>query len=44
MRYFLAILLPPVAMLTGARIFSAAVCLVPMLTLVGWLSAVRGGV
>ena len=39
MRYFLDIFLPPVAMLTCGRIFSAAVRLVLMLTLVGWLPA-----
>jgi len=36
MRYLLAILLPPVAMLTVGKPFQAILCLVLMVTLIGW--------
>lgn len=36
MRYLLAILLPPLAMLTVGKPFQAALCLVLMVTLIGW--------
>ena len=36
MRYLLAILLPPLAMLTVGKPFQAILCLVLMVTLIGW--------
>ena len=36
MRYLLAILLPPVAMFTVGKPFQAILCLILMLTLIGW--------
>ena len=36
MRYLLALLLPPVAMLTVGKPFQAILCLILMLTLIAW--------
>lgn len=36
MRYLLAILLPPVAMFTVGKPFQAILCLVLMMTVIGW--------
>jgi uncharacterized membrane protein YqaE (UPF0057 family) len=36
MRYLLAILLPPLGMLSVGKVFQAILCLVLMLTLIGW--------
>ncbi|HVA84737.1 MAG TPA: YqaE/Pmp3 family membrane protein [Candidatus Saccharimonadales bacterium] len=36
MRYLLAILLPPVAMLTVGKPFQAILCLILMVTLIAW--------
>ena len=36
MRYLLAILLPPVAMLTVGKPFQAILCLILMFTLIAW--------
>ena len=36
MRYLLAILLPPIAMFTVGKPFQAMLCLVLMITLIGW--------
>jgi uncharacterized membrane protein YqaE (UPF0057 family) len=36
MRYLLAILLPPLGMLSVGKLFQAILCLVLMLTLIGW--------
>ena len=36
MRYVLAILLPPLAMFLSGRVFQGLLCLVLMLTLIGW--------
>ncbi len=36
MRYLLAIVLPPVAMVTVGKPFQAILCLVLMFTLIGW--------
>lgn len=36
MKYLLAILLPPVGMLAAGRKLQALVCLVLMITLIGW--------
>jgi len=36
MRYLLAIILPPVALLLCGKVFQAILCLVLMLTLIGW--------
>ena len=36
MRYLLAILLPPIAMFTVGKPFQAILCLVLMITLIGW--------
>jgi uncharacterized membrane protein YqaE (UPF0057 family) len=35
-RYLLAILLPPIAMFTVGKPFQAILCLVLMITLIGW--------
>jgi uncharacterized membrane protein YqaE (UPF0057 family) len=39
MRYLLAIFLPPVAMLTAGKPFQALLCLLLMITLIGWIPA-----
>ena len=39
MRYFWSVLLPPVAMLLSGKVFQAVLCLLLMLTLVGWIPA-----
>lgn len=36
MRYLLAIILPPVAMFTVGKPFQAILCLLLMLTMIGW--------
>ncbi len=36
MRYLLALLLPPVAMLTVGKPFQAILCLILMLTVIAW--------
>jgi uncharacterized membrane protein YqaE (UPF0057 family) len=36
MRYLLAILLPPIGMLSVGKIFQAMLCLILMLTVLGW--------
>ena len=36
MRYLLAILLPPLAMLLCGKLFQAILCLALMLTIIGW--------
>lgn len=36
MRYLLAIVLPPVAMFTVGKPFQATLCLLLMITLIGW--------
>ena len=36
MRYLLAILLPPLGMLTVGKVFQALLCLVLMFTVIGW--------
>lgn len=39
MGYLLAIFLPPVAMLLAGKPFQAVLCLVLMITVVGWIPA-----
>ena len=39
MRYLLAIVLPPVAMLSAGKPFQALLCLVLMVTVIGWIPA-----
>jgi len=36
MRYLLAILLPPIGMLSVGKVFQALLCLILMLTVLGW--------
>lgn len=36
MKYLIAIILPPLGMLLAGRIFQAVVCLLLMLTILGW--------
>ena len=36
MKYLLAILLPPVGMLSGGRVGQAVVCLILWVTIIGW--------
>jgi uncharacterized membrane protein YqaE (UPF0057 family) len=36
MRYLLAVLVPPLAMALCGKMFQAVVCLILMLTLIGW--------
>ena len=43
MRYLLAILLPPVAMLTVGKLFQALLCLILMVTVIGWPVAALWG-
>ncbi len=39
MGYLIAILLPPLAMLMAGKPFQAVICLVLMVTVIGWLPA-----
>ena len=39
MIYLLAVLLPPLALLLRGRIFQAVLCLLLMLTILGWVPA-----
>jgi len=36
MRYLIAILLPPLCMLTVGKVFQALLCLILMVTVIGW--------
>ena len=36
MKYVIAILLPPLGMLLAGRVFQAILCLILMITLIGW--------
>jgi uncharacterized membrane protein YqaE (UPF0057 family) len=36
MRYLIAILLPPIGMLTVGKVFQAILCLLLMITVIGW--------
>ncbi len=36
MRYLLALLVPPLAMFTCGKVFQGILCIVLMLTLIGW--------
>jgi uncharacterized membrane protein YqaE (UPF0057 family) len=39
MRILLAIILPPVAMLLCGKVFQAVLCLLLMITVIGWIPA-----